>query len=149
MPKLTTAKSHILGLVKLFEQSDQGVPVPYQLLATHGVEMAPPANPYPNPGEAGKCFYNAYHRMGRDLQYCEGYAIPGNTGVALEHAWLVDERGNVVDPTWCNGTSYFGMIFSTTKVHEISVLTEHYGILPNLYALKMRPDEIFSFLSNK
>lgn len=149
--ELTTAKSHILGLAKFFEQSGQGVPVPYRLLATHGVEMAPPVNPYPNPGKAGECFYNAYQRMSmhRGLRYCEGYAIPGDTGVALEHAWLVDEGGNAVDPTWCHGTSYFGMIFPKTKVFKVAVLTGHYGILPNLYMLKMSPDEVVAFLSSK
>jgi hypothetical protein len=35
-----------------------------------------------------------------DLTYVEGWAIEAQYGLPLEHAWLVDGEGNIVDPTW-------------------------------------------------
>lgn len=65
-------------------------------------------------GEAKQCFYNCamvvlIHESGFD--YCEGFATHSQTGVPVEHAWLVcRETGDVVDPTWEDeGAQFFGV----------------------------------------
>lgn len=51
--------------------------------------------------ELGDCFRNAYDgAIDLGLQYVEGYACTSLLGVP--HAWLEDEHGTVIDPTWAH-----------------------------------------------
>ena len=59
-------------------------------------------------GAMGHCFRNARvlaHRSGGSggsgdpYTYCEGYALPPDTGLVYEHAWVIDQAGRVIDPT--------------------------------------------------
>ena len=61
------------------------------------------------------CFDNAYRlarRYPKRYCYVEGYAY--NTILPLEHAWVVDSKGRVLDPTWDEfstiGQAYFGVV---------------------------------------
>ena len=65
----------------------------------------------------GQCFTNAFWQVITDSKtwrYAEGYAISGRgILVPVHHAWLLDEQGRVVDPTWePPGVAYFGVMFA-------------------------------------
>jgi hypothetical protein len=57
-------------------------------------------------GPMKRCYRNAltaaFGSRGRAtvLTYCEGFAMPVSLGIVVEHAWLVDPQGRVIDPTW-------------------------------------------------
>lgn len=50
--------------------------------------------------EAKQCFYNAamLSLENDDLYYTEGYA--SGFGLFVEHAWVQNAQGDVIDPTW-------------------------------------------------
>jgi hypothetical protein len=84
-------------------------------------------------GKMKECFMNAYHLVQRDpsLTYVEGYAKTKNLPIAVLHAWAVDKDGNVHDPTWEDGSSYFGVSFSRDFVEETIVSKGTYGVIDN------------------
>ena len=102
-----------------------------ELLLEHGQEWTPARNQddglplvktWPK-----QCFDNAY-RMARAsrgrLQYAEGYAV---SIIPVEHAWLINEAGEVIDPTWHRhgngiGREYFGVTIPLERVKEIRSL---------------------------
>jgi hypothetical protein len=56
--------------------------------------------------------------------------------LAIAHAWLVNDAGEVVDPTWRDkapGATYFGVVFDSEYVFEVGKITENYGILETNY----------------
>lgn len=70
-----------------------------------------------------------------ELTYVEGYAfadIP--IALPLAHAWLIDDNGRVVDPTWSGGSGYFGLALSTAELAEYLAISEQYGILDSLWS---------------
>ena len=54
-----------------------------------------------------ECYKNAWECdvMGK-YRYFEGYAVSQNIPLALHHAWLVDKKGTVIDPTLILDVSY-------------------------------------------
>lgn len=66
-------------------------------------------------GPKRNCFANAlvYAVDSSDVYYVEGYALDGQLGIAMRYAWLVDDRGSVIDPTWDDPaeSDYFGIAF--------------------------------------
>lgn len=87
-----------------------------ELILDCGVEMS--YAPLPNNIDRGSpknCYYNCFEllREHPDLTYCEGYAMSEDLPLPLFHAWLIDEDGNVIDPTWKSGDAYFGVPFNT------------------------------------
>jgi hypothetical protein len=67
-----------------------------------------------NPGECFKnCALTALANP--NFTYVEGWAT---SVIPLHHAWLLDENGTVVDPTWGHrpGTQYFGVEFADYEV---------------------------------
>jgi hypothetical protein len=93
------------------------------------------------------CFDNAYrvvtdarHRR-RDLRYVEGIAL---SVIPVHHAWVVDEAGTVIDPTWPTpGGSYFGVpflrstVFAVRSAQSVSVLDNWAG--PRRHAIYREP----------
>jgi hypothetical protein len=70
-------------------------------------------------GAAHRCFYNALLLASQqpDLSYVEGHAD------FVEHAWCVNAKGHVLDPTWPealgpHAKDYFGVAFDTTWVFK-------------------------------
>ncbi len=72
-----------------------------------------------------RCFGNAQDILlqqgrGDGLVYVEGYACSGSLGFAFptHHAWLVDDEGRVIDPTWEDPetSTYFGVPFNPEYV---------------------------------
>ena len=82
-------------------------------------------------GKPKLCYMNAYHMSQRyGLQYVEGLATPDFADIPIEHAWCVDENGNVVDNTWpIPGTAYYGVPFEDTFVAEVLSETGMYGVI--------------------
>ena len=89
---------------------------PFDALARHG-RMWPVAADQ-SPGETvvsvpKACFDNAYRLARRSkLRYVEGYALGV---IPVEHAWVVNEQNEVIDPTWhmqrsSLGTAYYGVV---------------------------------------
>src|SRR5215472_16998195 len=73
-------------------------------------------------------FHNAYQHARRSrgrLRYVEGFAI---AGIPIEHAWCVDEAGQVIDPTLrthFTEADYFGMVLDLDFVRTMR--RKHYG----------------------
>jgi hypothetical protein len=87
-----------------------------------------------------QCYCNSALRALDDptLRYCEGYCY--NKPFLFEHAWLIDERGMVVDPTLRETPlAYFGVPFKTEYLIETMQRTRCYGIFipenPEVYSL--------------
>lgn len=91
-------------------------------------KIKPPKGPW----RAQECYMNAFnladYYSGRYV-YVEGYA---STVFPVEHAWCVDRKGNVIDPTWDalrdrfsdNDREYFGVAINTSWVRRMILLTE-------------------------
>lgn len=70
-------------------------------------------------GNCLKALHAAIGARRDDIHYAEGYAIE-TTGlpVLIQHAWLIDGKGRVIDPTWNDHANhiYFGVTFETEFV---------------------------------
>lgn len=77
------------------------------------------------------CFRNAANGAARnpDLHYVEGYAYAGEIPIPLHHAWLIDNDGDVIDPTWPNGHDYFGAIIPEATIRKVQLKTGVFGVL--------------------
>jgi predicted ABC-type ATPase len=78
-----------------------------------------------------QCFKNAAEDAmeHRDRTYVEGYITVH--GVPIDHAWTVDDKGQVYDPTIHpneNVGGYFGVPFNTDYLTKSLVENEHYGL---------------------
>ena len=91
-------------------------------------------------GKPQECYKNAFDVLMKypklELFYCEGFAIYADIGIPIYHAWLVNERGEVIDPTWHEPASfiehaYIGVVFDHEFVRTVAVETGIYGILEN------------------
>lgn len=84
-------------------------------------------------GRPKECYHNAYllALSNPRLIYCEGYAVSGNVPLPVAHAWCIDEKGNVIDPTWKDGRSYYGVPFKIAYVSEKNRSKKNYGIIDN------------------
>lgn len=75
-----------------------------------------------------RCYANAigYAATNKSLFYVEGYAIDPGFPLPLQHAWLIDETGAVVDPTWEDAADhvYFGIAF---RKDFLLAMIEHEG----------------------
>lgn len=69
------------------------------------------------------CFVNAtgYAMQRDDVFYAEGYAVDPAVPIPMQHAWLVDAKGRVIDPTWEDNENhgYFGIAFKREFVMEM------------------------------
>lgn len=92
-------------------------------------------------GPKRACFNNAtaYAVARNDVFYAEGYAIEPGLPFPVQHAWLVDAAGEVVDPTWDDTHEhvYFGIAFKRSFVAEtLARNNSEPGILVNLHLLR-------------
>jgi hypothetical protein len=55
-----------------------------------------------------QCFANATsYALGRDdVNYVEGFALDLDMPLPIQHAWIVDDRGQAIDPTWQENADY-------------------------------------------
>lgn len=90
-------------------------------------------------GQARACYKNCYELIGKNekFHYCEGYATYTDLPVAVAHAWLVNNTGTVIDPTWTDlkleEVAYLGVVFTRKFVREMALKTKVYGILEEDY----------------
>jgi hypothetical protein len=97
-------------------------------------------------GQGGQCYSNAAKLALKrpELTYVEGYASH-NGRFPLQHAWVVDFKGWVVDPTWEKPASsqYFGVPFATSFVRKRLAETGIFGLFdsPDLWLTFARGDE--------
>ena len=93
----------------------------------------------PFKGEIKLCFKNCFQALWKypNFSYCEGYATDDELPLAVSHAWLVNDKGEVIDPTWVGKqykeSSYFGVVFNREYVMEMAEKLRCYGILDNDY----------------
>jgi hypothetical protein len=122
-----------------------GANLPNDFMLQYGREYTISAHTYLGPREEPKaCFQNATHRAMHDsrLTYVEGYVFV--YGVAIQHAWLVDADGFVIDPTLTDNddgrvNGYFGVPFITEYVRKACRSNRMYGVLDYFYAGKTAP----------
>jgi hypothetical protein len=92
-------------------------------------------NGHPGKIERGKmkeCFRNAFLLADmKNLIYVEGFATFSGIGLPVLHAWCVNKKGVVIDPTWDHGDEYWGVPFSMRYIRKILLKTKRYGIIDN------------------
>lgn len=84
-------------------------------------------------GRMKECYRNALMLMldNPSYLYVEGYA----TGIIpVMHAWCIDKKGNVIDPTWADGKEYFGVIFKRSYALEQALKDGKVGLIDNWQA---------------
>lgn len=88
-------------------------------------------------GIAKQCFQNA-GRLAlahpEKLTYCEGWAqMPSHRGLTTYHAWCLDRKGNVVDPTWAHkrGHEYLGVPIKMSALRKQIIATKEWGFFPH------------------
>ena len=105
----------------------------YRLVLDCGKPFTNRIVPSPFRGQPQVCYKNCFDVLWKqDYHYCEGYAIDDGLDLAIAHAWLVNNAGEVVDPTWTDdagGATYFGVVFDSEYVFEVGKITKNYGIL--------------------
>jgi hypothetical protein len=92
-------------------------------------------------GPSRACFGNAtpYALVRDDVLYAEGYAIEPEPPIPVQHAWLVNAAGEVIDPTWdgIKDRVYFGIAFKRSFVDETLARNQNEpGILVNMHLLR-------------
>lgn len=92
-------------------------------------------------GERRNCFNNAaaYAAVREDVFYAEGYALEPELPIPVQHAWLVDAAGKVIDPTWEHTRDhvYFGIAFERAFVLDMLEKNgRQAGLLVNLHLLR-------------
>jgi len=87
------------------------------------------------PGPAKMCFQNAATAAldHPELTYVEGYAFSSVFPLPINHGWLTDRAGRVVDPTWAEGSGYFGIPFPQPLLSKALLLTGSYGFIDQLW----------------
>ncbi|GAB2206291.1 hypothetical protein ROS1_31070 [Roseibium sp. ROS1] len=136
-----TAHQHAIEQLKNYIDAlaaDEPIFGPSQALQQFGSEFRPSqdASSRLPRGDAKACYSNAtaYARTHRDLFYSEGYALDPAFPVPIQHAWLVDESGAVIDPTWKDAEQhvYFGVAFRADFLTEMMKHSEgECGLLVN------------------
>ncbi|MBV8885910.1 MAG: hypothetical protein JO235_18210 [Chroococcidiopsidaceae cyanobacterium CP_BM_RX_35] len=108
-----------------------------RLILETGIPFLTRVEPTPFQGEAKQCFQNCFTALEKypKLHYCEGFAMNGMLPVAISHAWLVNAKLEVIDPTWYEEKSlectYFGAVFEREFVLDFFMKIKRYGILEN------------------
>lgn len=122
-----------------------GPNLPNDFMLQYGRSYTIGPHTYLGPRDEPKaCFKNATHLAIFDsrLTYVEGYM--DMYGVPIQHAWLSDADGFVIDPTIRNNddnriSEYFGVPFITDYVEKACMANGIYGILDYFYAGKTAP----------
>lgn len=109
-----------------------------RLILENGLSFLKRITPSPFRGVPKSCYQNCTSALWEypELSYCEGFGISDDVPIAISHAWLVDDKSQVIDPT-CNEdapeSTYFRVVFTKDFVRGVATRTRHYGILDNHY----------------
>ena len=109
------------------------------LLLDYGIVFEKLIKPSPIKGEPKLCYKNCVDAIlsRSDLHYCEGYGIDKDLPIPLYHAWLVNDKGEVIDPTWLKKrkTIYLGVVFNKEFVLKTLNEIQQYSIIENDYKI--------------
>jgi len=106
------------------------------LILEHGKAYPTDADTYAGKrGTPKQCYANAGRMATRDssLTYVEGYTTVH--GVPIEHAWVVNKKGTVIDPTLKNGDNirgYFGVPFTTEYLNKTIARKGTWGLIDGM-----------------
>ncbi|MCP6761899.1 MAG: hypothetical protein NHB32_24830 [Fischerella sp. CENA71] len=123
---------------KLNQRSDFRFRSNQALILEYGQAFTKTIKP-PFKGKIKSCFENCFQALLKypNFHYCEGFAIDDELPLAVSHAWLINETGEVIDPTWIGeqykNSTYFGVAFDQEFVFEFARKIKHYGILDSDY----------------
>jgi hypothetical protein len=80
-------------------------------------------------GEMRQCYSNAMQlvKTRSDLTYVEGYAF--SVVFPMGHGWATADGRTAIDPTWDNGSDYFGIPFTRSFWEGFVASTGYWGIL--------------------
>jgi len=71
-------------------------------------------------GKMKECYMNAFYLAEENnWQYIEGYAAGL---IPMLHAWCLDSKKQVVDPTWNDGQWYYGVAIPMKYVYKVSLM---------------------------
>ena len=79
---------------------------------------------------ASACYVHAAKAAirNREYTYVEGYAV--GAFIPVQHAWLVDKHGLVIETTWSQvGSGYFGVPFRTDYIRKQVKATGVYSMI--------------------
>jgi hypothetical protein len=61
------------------------------------------------------CYQNCQQLIKKhpELTYCEGYVLAPDVSIPIKHGWLINDRKEVIEPTWdIDNSIYLGISFS-------------------------------------
>jgi hypothetical protein len=124
----------------------------HKLLDEHGTEFTHAKAGGCPAGAPKLCYMNAYRLAQANpnkYTYVEGMGMPEGVPFPLSHAWVVDKDNHVIDPTWKNASSYFGVKFKPQYVNKVAAKTGVYGVLsytnPGLLKGEDKPAEFKAY----
>ena len=88
----------------------------HEFLRKHGEFMAiDPIQPELCSYKSKQCYYfSQLEAAEKNYIYCEGLAVCDKVAFPVFHAWCLNQKRMVIDPTWSNrGVCYFGIKFNT------------------------------------
>jgi len=101
-----------------------------------------------------ECFRNAYTLcLERGYRYFEGFGLPSPDLFPMQHAWVVDDDGRVIDNTWRTPeiAEYIGVEITRRDLMRQTSERGYYGVLAGVmvnidYLLSFDPElgEIFN-----
>lgn len=103
-----------------------------RFLLKHGRSFAFDNKSFTEAGEQQMCYKNAAEAVlwddADDLIYCEGMV---DAIIPIDHAWLIDKNGKVIDPTLRNTghiNGYFGVPFKREFLRKTVLNNKRYGV---------------------
>lgn len=129
------AIQNYLKMTTQYEAGPGMATTPDRLILEHGQAFATGPDTYTGKrGTPHHCYENATKRVLQnpdlELTYVEGYMTVH--GIPISHAWAVDKRGVVVDPTikpHPDVKGYFGVPFTNQYLTATMAQTRMYGVI--------------------
>jgi len=138
----TELREELVSYVKQLAEGEKAFSFSTALLK-HGRHFSPTSSKpsWLRVGQQRNCFNNATTAAvtRSDLIYAEGYVLEPELSIPVQHAWLLDASGAVIDPTYADTTdhAYFGIAFRRDFVVEMLPKTKgQAGLLVNLHLLR-------------
>lgn len=129
------ALDHLIG-----KRLTNGAQSPHRFLLDHGRAFQVTDKTYAGKRDAMKqCYSNAGRRAldpNTKLFYAEGYVT--SVGIPIPHAWLVNAKGEVFDPTLRDndedhgGRAYYGLAFDRRWMSKALLQSQVWGLLTDL-----------------
>lgn len=137
---------HLITFIQMNAEMERGFG-PATALLQHAKTFEPAdTNPsWLTLGPAKQCFDNVTRIVierldagDTSIHYAEGYAMDAELAIPMQHAWLVDADGKVIDPTWRDVADnlYFGVVFETDFVINLLRNKKSAGILVDVAGMR-------------